>query len=212
MTVIPLEREIEYPSSDSQPMEETPLQRVMTDVIRSFEQRYVEAQDVRVSGSLLLCYREGDPEAVIVPDVAVVKGVAEESDQSRYLLWNEGRPPCLVLEVTCRETRREDTAKRRVYEELGVDEIFLFDPAGEYLRPRFQGFRLQRGRYGAIPAEVDGAFQSWATGVRLRPEGLRLRVIDVTKGKRYLWPDEMEAAGRKAEARLAKTASRPSRG
>jgi Putative restriction endonuclease len=212
MTVIPLEREIEDATSDSQPLEETSLQRVMTDVIRSFEQRYAGAQDTWVGGGFLLCYREGDPKAVVVPDVAVVKGRTEESDRSQYLLWNEGRPPCLVLEVTCRETRREDTAKRRVYEQLGVDEIFLFDPTGEYLQPRFQGFRLQRDRYVAIPAEVDGACQSWTTGVRLRPEGLRLRVIDMTKGRRYPWPDEIEAARRKAEARLAKAASRQSRG
>jgi len=49
MGALPLEQEIEYPTSDGQPMAETTLHRkVMNDLIEGLERRYADVPDVWV--------------------------------------------------------------------------------------------------------------------------------------------------------------------
>lgn len=209
MTAIPLEREIEYPTSDGEPMGETPHHRlVMTDLIQAFENRYAGDPDVWVGGNCFFCYREGDPEAAVAPDLLVVKGVPKISDRRNYLLWAEGRVPALIAEVTSRSTRRQDEEKKNLYEWLGVEEYFRFDPFGEYLKPSLQGFRLENRVYRPIPAGIGGALESRATGVTWRPEGDRVRFIVTATGERILWHEEQVAARRAAEARAVEAEAR----
>ena len=86
-----------------------------------------------VSGNLFIYYREGDPQAVVAPDVFVVLG-ADSADRSIYRLWEEPKGPDFVLEITSRSTRREDqVSKRELYRSLGVREYWQFDPADDYL-------------------------------------------------------------------------------
>jgi Uma2 family endonuclease len=215
MTAFPLRQEIvEYPTSDGQPMAETDLHRdVIIDLILGLRRRYDDQRAVWVSGNVFLCYEEGNPKAAIAPDVLLVKGV-EKRQRDNYLLWEEGRPPNLVVEVSSRSTSRQDVRdKRAVYERIGVEEYILFDPYDEYLKPRLQGFRLQGGTYQPIPPRVDGTLQSRSTGVTFMPEGGRLRMRDTETGELVLWPEEetkerqREAAARvAAEKRAAKEA------
>jgi Uma2 family endonuclease len=202
MGAIPLEQEIEYPTSDGQPMAETTLHRkVMNDLIEGLENRYADAPDVWVGGNLFLCYERGNPSACCAPDVLLAKGVAKWN-RPNYLLWEE-TPPSLIVEITSRKTRREDLRdKKPLYERLGVEEYVLFDPYGDYLRPRLQGYRLERGRYQPIPLEEDGSLLSGATGLTFRPEGERLRMVDTATGEPLLWPEEEARARRAAEEKI----------
>src|SRR3954464_9577537 len=107
MGALPLEKEIEYPTSDGQPMAETTLHRkVMSSLIGGLERRYADVADVWVGGNLLLYYVEGRPEKSVSPDVLLARGV-EKRDRETYLLWEE-TPPSLIFEITSRSTRRED--------------------------------------------------------------------------------------------------------
>ena len=143
MCALPLEQEIEYPNSDGQPMAETTLHRiVMSDVIEGLERRYADTEDVWVGGNLFLYYEKGNREKSVAPDVLLAREVGKKNREV-YLLWEE-QPPSLVFEITSRSTRREDTRfKKDLYERLGVAELVLFDPYGEYLKPRLQGYRLE---------------------------------------------------------------------
>jgi Uma2 family endonuclease len=203
MSAIPLEQEMEYPTSDGQPMAETTLHRkVMADLIEALDRRYAGVPDVWVGGNLFLCYRKGDPSAALAPDVLLARGVTKW-DRPNYLLWEE-TPPALVVEVTSRKTRGEDRGKKKeVYERIGVEEYVLFDPYGDWLRPRLQGFWLEGGRYQPIVPAEDGTLASRTTGLILRPEGERLRLFDPAAGKPLLWTDELEGARAEAEAALA---------
>jgi len=118
-------------------------------------------------------------------------------------------PPCLVIEVTSKSTKDEDEGtKKRKYQEIGVEELVLFDPYGEYLRPnRLKGYRLENGRYRPMRLERDGSLISRTTGLTLRPEGLRLRLMDPVTGERLLWREEIEAARIRAEERAAEEAA-----
>ena len=65
MCALPLEHEIEYPTSDGQPMAETTLHReVMSDIIGGLERRYADVPDVWVGGNLFPLLREGESEEV----------------------------------------------------------------------------------------------------------------------------------------------------
>jgi Uma2 family endonuclease len=201
MCALPHEQDIEYPTSDGQPMAETTLHReVMSNLIGGLERRYAEVPDVWVGGNLLLYYEQGNPEKSVSPDVLLTRGIAKWA-RPIYLLWDE-KPPTLVFEITSRRTRKEDTGpKKALYERLGVAELVLFDPYGEYLKPRLQGYRLERGRYQPIAPNPDGSLSLRTTGLTARPEGGYLRLVDSASGEKLLWHDELEAARRAAEVR-----------
>jgi len=132
----------------------------------------------------------------------LAEGLQPRERRPNYLLWQE-KSPTLVVEVTSRSTRREDTGKKKsLYERIGTAEYVLFDPFGEYLRPRLQGYRLERGRFQPISLETDGSLSSRTTGLTFRPEGLRLRLVDTATGKPILWHEETEAAQQAAEERV----------
>ncbi len=211
MAAIPLSLDVEYPESDGRPLGESDLHRdEIVDLIAALRHRYQETADVYVAGNLFLYYQKGDPRAVVCPDVFLVRGV-EKRKRRTYRLWEEGRVPSLVVEVTSLSTSEEDLwGKKSTYERLGVEEYFLFDPEGEYLTPRFQGFRLVKGRYVPLSPGADGSLPSRVTGLALRPEEDKLRLVDPGTGERLLWIDELadardaaEARARDAEARAA---------
>jgi Uma2 family endonuclease len=212
---IPLHNEIHYPESDGRPMGETEIHaQVLEDLRFALVRRYAGVPDVYVWGNLFLYYREEDTKACVAPDIFLIRGVAKRKENPRrtYKLWEEGgHVPSLVIELTSESTRNEDMEKRKLYERLGVEEHFLFDPFGEYVRPRLQGFRLEGGRYQPIPQRVDGSLESRTTGLILKPEGPRLRLRDKETGEDLLWAEEAdearlaaeERARREAEGRLA---------
>ena len=202
MAAIPLRQDVEYPSSDGQPMAESDLHRKeMVDLIEALTRRYQDTPDVYVAGNLFLYYRQGDPRSVVAPDVFLVKGVPKE-DRLTYKLWEEGCVHSLVIEVTSNSTRNEDLArKKRCYESLGVEEYFLHDPEGDYLSPRLQGHRLAGSRYEPIRPRSDGSLESRTTGLTLTVEGLHLRLIDTVTGERLLRVSELGDKLRAAEDR-----------
>ena len=207
MCAMLLDQHIEYPTSDGQPMAETTLHReVMSDLIGGLERRYADTPDVWVGGNLFLYYRKGNSRAFVAPDVLMARGVTNWK-RDNYLLWEE-QPPCLIFEITSYSTQREDLSKKKdIYEKIGVQEYILFDPYGEYLKPRLQGFRLHEGRYEPIPPNVDGTLDSRTTGLILRSEGERLRLVDRATGERLPWQEEVDAALVQAERRASEEAA-----
>lgn len=207
MTAIPLEDETHYPESDGEPMAETELHlEEKVYVWQALKERFEDEPDVFVGANLFLYYRRGDPRAVVAPDGFVVKGVPKllpgNRRRRKYLLWDEGQAPCFVLETTSESTHDEDVKKKDVYERLGVAEYFRFDPLGEYLSPRLQGFRLMEGRYRPIRPQSDGSLLSQATGVVFRPDGSQLRLTEATTGAPLLRKEEEAQARRQAEKAL----------
>jgi Uma2 family endonuclease len=205
MAAMPLrDEEIDYPTSDGRPMAESNLHRkVMADLIAALEQRYLDDPRAWAGGNFLLYFEKGNPRASVTPDVVLVRGV-EKWDRPLYKLWEEERPPDFVIEVTSSSTRREDlSTKKNLYERLGVSEYFLFDPTGDYLNPRLQGYRLEQGQYVRLAQEPDGSLPSRITDLRLRPEGLNLRLIDARTDEKLLWIAEEAAERRRLEKELA---------
>jgi len=192
MSLIRTVDEIEYPESDGKPMGETDLHRDwmirLLDILRL---RY-RGQRVYVASDLLVYYREGDPSQFVVPDLFVVQD-CDPSRRRTFKIWEEGKVPEVVIEVTSRSTRRDDEAyKVQIYARLGVAEYFLYDPTADYLDPPLQGFRLGRGEYHRIDPDPTGALSCRHLDLVLRLEQGQLGLYDGSSGQ---WlPTEAEAA------------------
>jgi len=101
--------------------------------------------DSYVASNMFLYYEEGNPRANRSPDVMVILGVDNHTRRT-FKTWVEHTVPSVIFEISSDETWREDLhAKRDLYARLGVAEYFLFDPLGDCLDPRLQGFRLEDG-------------------------------------------------------------------
>jgi Uma2 family endonuclease len=192
MTAIPFQREIVYPESDGEPMAETEFHLDETIyLIEALRERFRDKTDVYVCGDMFLYFKEGDPRSVVSPDAFVVRGISKRKRRV-YKLWEEqGRGPCLVVEVTSDSTRDEDLGRKKsLYERLGVEEYVLYDPLGDYLEPRVQGFRLSGGRYAKISPGADGSLISLTAGVTFRMEGLQVRLVETASGRSFLRYEE----------------------
>jgi Uma2 family endonuclease len=168
-------------------MAETDLHRQdMIDTIQTLEDHYDANPDVYVSGNLLLFYERGNRRKHVSPDTFVVFGVPKQPLRDYYLLWEEGRPPDVVIEITSKTTRRDDQQKKRViYRDiLKVPEYFQFDPTRDYLKPPLQGFRLVNGDYLPIDS-IAGRLPSERLGLHLEQAGAQLRLFDPAT-KRWL--------------------------
>lgn len=206
-------RSIEYPESDGLPMTESDQTRdylvYATKVLSLwFEQR----SDVYVSGNLFIYYEQGDPEAVVAPDTFVVFGV-ENRQRRTYKLWEEGRAPNFVLEITSKTTRSKDQGpKKGIYAFLGIEEYYQYDPTGDYLTPALQGLRLVEGNYVAVATatQPDGTIvlPSPVLGLELHLRGQALRFYNPVAQTYLLTHEEEAAARRTAEARAQKLAAK----
>lgn len=200
--------EIEYPESDGLPMAESDFQlKYLIYAVEALRGHFRDCDDVYVSGNLFIYYEEGNPKAVVAPDVFVVIG-ASSHDRPSYKLWNEPKGPDFVLEITSKSTRGEDQgAKRGVYAYLGVREYWQYDPTGDYLDPPLQGLQLIERNYWPLRAasSASGGFSmhSAVLDLDLRLEEGVLRFHDPRTGRKLLSYQEVEQARLAAEqARL----------
>lgn len=189
--------DIHYPEGDGQPVAETEIHRDnLFNLLFMLRHFFENDANVVVSGNLLIYYVEGNPRAVVAPDLFVVFGIPRRPRRV-YKVWEEGKGPDVVIELTSASTRWEDLgSKKGLYEALGVKEYFLFDPFGEYLNPPLQGFQWTEEGYRPIRPLSSGplTLRSELLGLDLRAEGEWLRLIDPSSGRKLPTPDEVWAA------------------
>lgn len=205
-------RTITYPESDGHPMDETGFHITLIIYLLSMLREYFRLKtDVYVGANMFVYYQEGDPTRNVAPDVFVVFGVSN-AERRIWKVWEEGKAPNVVFELTSRSTMAEDLGtKKGLYEWLGVREYFIFDPLNEYLSPVLRGFRLTEAGYREVEAVMtaDGLqLASDALGLHLRAEGGQLCLVDRSTGERLLPPppelaEALRAAERRAEEKAA---------
>jgi len=190
--------DVEYPESDGQPMGETDVHRAwMIRIYDLLKHRYRNEQ-VYIGSDLLLYYVEGVPQKYVVPDDFVVLN-CKPNHRRVFKTWVENRVPNVVFEVTSKYTRREDELfKPKTYAEMGVKELFLYDPTSDYLDPPLQGFRLEPQGQVRLAADASGALECRELGLSLRLKGRQLIVEDRSTGQPLM--TEAEAAQARAEA------------
>ena len=99
-----------------------------------------------------------------------------------------------------------------VYARIGIRECWQFDPTGEHFEPRLRGFRLERGRYVALPVVDEGGtatIRSVVLGLDFWLDGAELRVRDPRTGR--ICPSYEEAVARWRDGYLRAAASAKAR-
>jgi Uma2 family endonuclease len=189
---------IYYPETDGEPIGETDFHiRLIVDISEALRNLFIRQPDVYVSRDLLLYYEPGNTRKFVVPDVFVVRGVSK-GDRRVYKLWEEGRPPSVVIEISSRETKKADlNSKRDLFEQIGVAEYYVFDPEYRYVKPPLRAWRLNGGKYVEV-AVINGRVRSDELGLELVDTGLTLRLFNPATGEFLLTPAE-EAAARQQE-------------
>ena len=188
----------------------------------SLRHHFRHRDDVAISADIFMYYlplhaaepeRDGRGRPIyprLGPDGLVSFGVPRR-DRDSYVVYKEGKPPDLVLEVASRSTwRRDYGAKRAIYEALGIREYFVFD-ARPRERGRLTGLRLEGGTYTPIepvpvvfggvgvPSAVLGLVaRSWEGDDRWE-----MRWHDPASGKDLRTLDELEAALADKETEIA---------
>jgi Uma2 family endonuclease len=201
MSSVTTQNEIEYPESDGKPMGETDLHRDwMFRLLEIFRQRYRD-QQVYIASDLLVYYEEGTPSKFVVPDCFVVLD-CKPGRRRTFQTWNEKRVPDVVFEVTSRGTSSIDIVDKPViYERMGVQEYFLYDPTASYLEPPLQGYRMTNGSLHQI-AEANGRLRCETLGVELFLREDDLVIVDTETGVEQLTRADAEEAAREQAERM----------
>ncbi len=144
--------DIFYPDSDGKPMAESDLHRDIMVYIIHLLQRFFAGQQVYISGNLFVYYEKGSPRKSISPDCFVVFDIDPQKRRS-YKIWEEGKGPDVVFEVSSKSTANADvTTKFGRYAKMGVKEYFIYDPTSDYLNPPLIGYELVEGE-GYVPMQ-----------------------------------------------------------
>lgn len=183
------EAEIVYPSSDGEPVAETFVHLYALLVTLEVLRQYLEGQQATVLGNQFLYYAQGFPRLRVAPDVMVIFNV-EPGGRDNYKTWEEGEVPAVVFEMTSKGTENQDQVfKKTLYEQLGIQEYWLFDPKGEWVEGQLQGYRLRGDTYEPI---TDG--RSEPLKLRLQIEGQLIGFYREDTGEKLLIPAELATA------------------
>jgi Uma2 family endonuclease len=188
-----------YPSEDGQPLAETYAHLMAIFAILSVLKQYVGAESGQFSKSVdrpgtvlsdqFLYYAEGYPRLRVAPDVMVIFNVAG-GGRDNYKIWEEGEVPAVIFEVTSKGTKGEDESfKHLLYEQIGVQEYWQFDPKGEWIPEKLKGYWLDEDRYRPIKDSRSAALK-----LRLQVEGELLAFYREDNGEKLLTSEELAAS------------------
>lgn len=212
MSVTQTTKAVHYPDSDGKPMAETPYHlEAMLYLIAALQAYFAHRQDVYVAGNQFMYWIEGNPRQRVAPDVYVAFGVPKTPLLPTWKVWEVGKAPDVIIEVTSRSTAAEDLGRKYdLYQRLGVKEYFLVDVLREYLSGAVLLYRLEGKEYvRVLPERANG--EEWRVHseqlgldvcVRWEEDRYRVRLYDPVSG-RYLPTLEEEARrAEEAEARI----------
>ncbi len=186
-----------YPSSDGEPVAETYVHFYALLVTLEVLRQYLQGQPATVLANQFLYYAQGFPRMRVAPDVMVIFNV-EPGGRDNYKIWDEGKVPSVVFEMTSPSTRKQDEGfKYTLYEQLGVHEYWLFDPKGEWMSEQLRGYRLRGDEYEPI---TDGRSEPLKLTLSVEAQLIAFHREDT--GEKLLIPDELATALQEERRRL----------
>lgn len=187
-----------YPTGDGKPVAETFDHLYALLITLEVLRQYLLGQQATVLGNQYLYYSQGYPQLRVAPDVMVIFGVAP-GGRDNYKIWEEGQVPGVVFEITSPSTRKQDDSfKKTLYAQLGVQEYWQFDPKAEWIADQLRGYRWHAFRN--TEGEMEPVYEPIADGqsqllqLRLVPEQRLISFYRLDTGEKLLIPDEMAIA------------------
>jgi Uma2 family endonuclease len=193
-----------YPETDGKPMGENTLQfQWILTLFYGIENLFFDRDDIFVAGDLFWYPVHGDPTTVTAPDIMVVFG-RPKKHRASYKQWEEGDlAPQVVFEIRSPSNTADDVlAMKAFYQQFGVAEFYLYDPANEVFE-----IAVRSGKRLKTLPDPNG-FVSPRMGVRFEmPDGGPLRIIR-PDGRAFLSYNEIiteaDLERKRAEALAAK--------
>lgn len=185
-------RTIVYPDSDGKPMADNTKQLDwMTLLYGNLRIHFRDrAHDVFVGANQLWYPVEGEPETRVAPDVYVVFG-RPQGHRGPYKQWEEGGLPITVtFEIRSPSNDYPDLIETLdFYEEYGVEEYILYDPATNFFQVHQRQGKANLLRPVRLPS---AAYTSERLGIRFDTSGEEL-VVYFPDGRRFLTHAELES-------------------
>jgi Uma2 family endonuclease len=195
----------EYPSGDGTPLAETFAHVYAILMALEVLKQFLEGQQATVLANQFMHYVQNGTKGTVAPDVMVIFGV-EPGGRDSYVIEKEGAVPSVVFEMTSPGTKAVDKGeKKKTYAELGVQEYWLFDPKGEWIKDKLDGYRLisveENGMLvNSYEQITDGISQP--LGLRLVVEGDLIGFYRLDNGQKLLIPSELAAELRRTSLML----------
>ncbi len=197
-----IQKEIFYPSEDGEPLAETSVHAdaiiATVAVLRNYlAEKFAERSPV-VLADQFLYYAQGFSRLRVAPDVMVIFDIPQQP-YDNYKIWETGKIPSIIFEITSESTQAHDQAKKReLYESIGVLEYWLFDPKGEWIPEKLRGYRRQanlpKNEEESLVYEAIADGLSQVLGLRLEVEGSLIGFYRQDNGEKLLIPSELFAA------------------
>lgn len=204
-----------YPTGDGKPVAETFDHLYALLITLEVLRQYLAGQRATVLGNQFLYYAQGFPKLRVAPDIMVIFNV-EPGGRDSYKTWQEGEVPSVIFEMTSESTRvKDESFKKMLYSQLGIQEYWQFDPKGEWIPEQLRGYRLQE--FINSDGEIEPAYleitdsQSQVLKLRLTAEARLIGFYRLDTGEKLLIPDELVAARQEAEERAAELESQLAR-
>lgn len=153
---------------------------------------FANRKDAKVFGNLMFYYEKGNPQRFISPDIMVCFGLENAPDRV-YKLWEEKVVPSVVIELASETTWFNDVSKKlAIYQNLGVEEYYIYDLEYEYLPKPLIAYRMLNGVLEEVEIE-NGRILSNSMNLELVDTGETLRFFDIEKKKFLMTMEEMAA-------------------
>ena len=139
---------VEQPDPTVYPVEEKVgediLQRWIMELLRPLIEDWLrsEGRETLVGADQFIYYRQFDPHGRVSPDIYVLPNTPVDTHVTAWKVWETGVVPSFALEIASRHFDKDDYEAPRRYDELGTDELIVFDPHFAK-RPRGEGMRWQ---------------------------------------------------------------------
>jgi len=192
-----------YPDSDGKPMADNTKQSYWIRIIcGSLEDLYGKDPNVFVGCDLLWYPIKDDPDTRYAPDVFVVFG-RPKGHRGSYKQWEENDiPMSVVFEIRSPSNSDEEMAEKLMaYDELEVDEYYLYDPDKDRLTA------YKRGLATLVQMRFDKAIVSPRLGIRFDLSGPEMRVY-FPNGEPFLDTHQIQELRRQEKLRAENEAKR----
>jgi len=112
--------EVYYPETGGKPVAEIDIHTALLFELRAIPKEFfASTPDIYAAGNMLFYYVAGDPKKRVAQDIFVVRGVPNHLRRT-YKVWEEGKAPDIVFEISSRGTWGDDLQRKwKLYARLG---------------------------------------------------------------------------------------------
>ena len=164
---------------------------------------FADRKGVKIFGDLMFYYNQGNPKKFVSPDIMVCFDL-EKAPTRVYKLWEEKILPSVVIEIASESNWKDDLYRKYdLYEQLGIEEYYIYDVERSHMPQPFFAFYLQDGKYETARIKDNRVF-SKSLNLELADTGETLRLFNPQTNEFLMTMEEIQAENELLKERLAR--------